>query len=289
MIAPLMQDLATTKEERPSDLALSRAVASGDTEAFDLLVGPHRDFFFRLARSRVIDGDAAEDVVQDALLVLLRQLRRGKEVYCVSTWVTGIIKRWCLRYQIDPVAGAQKQTYDSRRALRIDRMKPETSSAVATQPAALSDDPQAADREARMKLHDTLATARELLTKHERRIFFRWLQYVPQSTRNDGAVSWVDVAEDLGVTKPQVSAALRYAQWKLRDRAGVNPTPHEIVAEVAAWRSMHGLDWKTTARRLGTKRQTLLKWRQGFSQPTDPEALRRKMQETPHGAAEVTA
>lgn len=75
----------------PGDDALLRALQAGDERTFRELVKRWSGMMLRLALSHVRNRDAAEDVVQDAWLTVLRSLDRFERRSALRTWVLGIV------------------------------------------------------------------------------------------------------------------------------------------------------------------------------------------------------
>ena len=73
------------------DETLLRALRGGDERIFRELVGRWSGVMLRLALSHVGSRDAAEDVVQDAWLTVLRSLDRFERRSALRTWVLGIV------------------------------------------------------------------------------------------------------------------------------------------------------------------------------------------------------
>jgi RNA polymerase sigma-70 factor (ECF subfamily) len=84
-------DLATPDSAGTDDRDLVAALRRGDQDAFAALVDRHYPAMVRLARSYVADRDAAEDVVQDAWLGLLRGLDGFAGRASLKTWLFGIL------------------------------------------------------------------------------------------------------------------------------------------------------------------------------------------------------
>jgi len=83
------------------EMELVRRAQSGDPEAFGGLVQAHWTRLVRLSRSMVGD-EAAEDVVQESLLVCWRKLPRLAKPEAFGAWVTRIVFRRCLRLRRRP-------------------------------------------------------------------------------------------------------------------------------------------------------------------------------------------
>jgi RNA polymerase sigma factor (sigma-70 family) len=74
------------------DLAIS-----GDGSAFDRLVDGYRDMAFGYAKSLTGDREAAEDGVQEALVIAHRNLGRLADSEAFVAWLRGIVRHRCLR------------------------------------------------------------------------------------------------------------------------------------------------------------------------------------------------
>jgi RNA polymerase sigma-70 factor (ECF subfamily) len=75
-------------EETDPDLA---ALRSGDEAAFGDLLRRHHGWMLRLAASYVRDPGAAEDVVQEAWLTVIKSLDRFEGRSAFKTWIFGIV------------------------------------------------------------------------------------------------------------------------------------------------------------------------------------------------------
>lgn len=80
-----------------ADLALARAVASGDQLAFKTLMRRHNQRLFRTARSILRDEREAEEVVQDAYLLAYRGMRHFRGEARLSTWLIRIVANRAMR------------------------------------------------------------------------------------------------------------------------------------------------------------------------------------------------
>jgi RNA polymerase sigma-70 factor (ECF subfamily) len=78
------------------ELELVRRAQTGDPEAFGGLVRDHWSRLVRLSRS-MVGEEAAEDVVQEGLLICWRKLPRLSRPEAFGAWVTRIVFRRCLR------------------------------------------------------------------------------------------------------------------------------------------------------------------------------------------------
>jgi len=75
---------------RRQDLALARAAALGDREAFEQVVRLHGPAMLRYARRVLHDPGDAEEAVQDALVAAWRSLERYRGDSALRTWLLGL-------------------------------------------------------------------------------------------------------------------------------------------------------------------------------------------------------
>lgn len=75
---------------READLALARAAALGDREAFEEVVRLHGPGMLRYARRVLSDPGDAEEAVQDAFVAAWRSLERYRGDSALRTWLLGL-------------------------------------------------------------------------------------------------------------------------------------------------------------------------------------------------------
>lgn len=79
-------------ESAPSpDLRLAERVASGDRQAFRILMRRFHGLLYRTARSIVTDDAEAEDVLQNAYLLAYRKISEFRGDAKLSTWLVRIV------------------------------------------------------------------------------------------------------------------------------------------------------------------------------------------------------
>jgi RNA polymerase sigma-70 factor (ECF subfamily) len=88
--------VAAVSVEEPTDIDLLRAHASGDPEAFGLLVRRHRDRLWAVALRTLGDREEAADALQDALISAFRAAARFRGDSAVTTWLHRIVVNACL-------------------------------------------------------------------------------------------------------------------------------------------------------------------------------------------------
>lgn len=74
-----------------SDADLSRRIAGGDVRAFEQLMRKHNRTLYRTARSILKDDAEAEDALQEAYLLVFRNIDRYRGESSLSTWLTRIV------------------------------------------------------------------------------------------------------------------------------------------------------------------------------------------------------
>ncbi len=85
----------------PRDGEVVRRVLAGDTDAYATLVGRYQEGLFRYARGMGISPDAAEDLVQDALVRAYRYLANCEDPERFEVWAFRILRNGALDYLKD--------------------------------------------------------------------------------------------------------------------------------------------------------------------------------------------
>ncbi|MBX6362544.1 MAG: RNA polymerase sigma factor [Gemmatimonadetes bacterium] len=80
----------------PSDAALVARVVAGERESDAALVRRYQTPLYRFARGMGLDGDAAQDAVQDALVTAYTRLRECREPDRFRVWLFRILRNRCL-------------------------------------------------------------------------------------------------------------------------------------------------------------------------------------------------
>ena len=89
-----MQDIEAPESQRQSDQALIQRTAAGDREAFATLYQRHQGAVYRFARLMTGSAPAAEDVVQEVFLALMKDAARydaGRAA--LTTYLFGMARR----------------------------------------------------------------------------------------------------------------------------------------------------------------------------------------------------
>jgi RNA polymerase sigma-70 factor, ECF subfamily len=89
-----MQDVEDTSGPKESDQALVERTAAGDREAFATLYRRHQGAIYRFARLMTGSPPAAEDIVQEVFLVLMKDAARYEaQRAALTTYLFGIARR----------------------------------------------------------------------------------------------------------------------------------------------------------------------------------------------------
>jgi RNA polymerase sigma-70 factor, ECF subfamily len=82
--------------EEPDDRALLLAHVAGDTAAFGILFGRHRDRLWAIALRTTGDREEAADALQDAMVAAFRRADSFRGDSAVTTWLHRIVVNSCL-------------------------------------------------------------------------------------------------------------------------------------------------------------------------------------------------
>ena len=74
-----------------SDLTLVRLTLRGDSRAYDALIARHRKLLYAIAYAELLDDDAADDVVQDALVRAYERLDQLRAPDLFSSWIARVV------------------------------------------------------------------------------------------------------------------------------------------------------------------------------------------------------
>ena len=85
------QTVLEPAREGLSDAEIARRVASGDEDAFRVMMRRHNQKLYRAARSVLRDDAEAEDAVQEAYLLAYRAMGSFRGDAKLSTWLTRIV------------------------------------------------------------------------------------------------------------------------------------------------------------------------------------------------------
>lgn len=193
-------------DEGATDLELLERYRRGDPRAMDLLVERHAGAVYAFARRMVGDGAAADDLVQEVWLKVLRGTAGFDGRSRFTTWLFAVTRNACLDH-------ARRR----RRAPVVEEVG-EPAGPDARGVEALADpSPPVIDRVARRELSGMLEQAVAALPLEQREVFL---------LREQTDMSFHEISAALGVPRDTVKSRMRYALGHvrrfLRDRLGVD-------------------------------------------------------------------
>ena len=83
----------------PSDVELADAIAAGDHDAFRTLMQRYNRRLYRTARSILKEDSEAEDALQNAYILVYREIGKFRGEAKLSTWLTRIVINEALSYR----------------------------------------------------------------------------------------------------------------------------------------------------------------------------------------------
>jgi len=183
-----------------SDEALMSAYRAGDVRAFERLLARHEKPIWNFLRRSVRDVAAAEDLLQEVFLRVVKSADEWKGTAKVSTWLYTIARNLCVDH-------ARRAVH--RKAASLDSpahgADPEATATLhdrlpSTDAPA---DAQVADREARIRIDRAIAA----LPDEQREVFLM---------REVMEMPFAEIAAAVGTSEPTVKSRMRYALEKLR-------------------------------------------------------------------------
>ena len=96
--------------ERLGDRVLAAAAASGDSDAFEVLVRRHGAALYRYTRRMLADPDAVDDIIQDTFIAAWRRIGAFRGDASLRTWLFAI----CARKVVDSRRVKTAQPIDDR-------------------------------------------------------------------------------------------------------------------------------------------------------------------------------
>jgi RNA polymerase sigma-70 factor, ECF subfamily len=183
-----------------TDEALMAAYRRGDVNAFSALVARHEKPLWNFIRRFVNDGAAAEDLLQEALLRVVRGAAEWQPSAKFSTWLYTIARNLCTDH-------ARRMSH--RKAASLD---------VSAAPDGDGSGPRridrvvGADRGGEAALHDRQVAARieaavAALPPEQREVFLM---------REVMDMPFAEIAAAVGASEPTVKSRMRYALGRLR-------------------------------------------------------------------------
>lgn len=171
----------------PSDEALYERLLAGDMKAFDALYDRYERPLFGFIRRYVADAAQAEEVFHEAFLAVLRERRKSHAMESFRPWLYRVTRNLCLN------------------RLRAEGRAARALAALANQPAAASDGPEAAL--VRAQAEDALRRAVARLPDHLGEL------YAMRAT----GMSYEHLADVLGVPVGTVKSRMNTMLKRLRE------------------------------------------------------------------------
>jgi RNA polymerase sigma-70 factor (ECF subfamily) len=189
-----------------NELTLVAQVLEGNAEAFEALVRPHMGLFLAGIRKILRDSDDAQDVLQEALLTIHRELRRFLGLSRFSTWAYRI----CIN---ESLMSLRKRTRQREDVLE------ESSLALGFMDLSL-------ERNLMLKSEadhfwKVLGEGLACLSQTQRAVFI---------LRDVLEVETEEAAQRLGISRSMVRQRLHRARIVLRHLLGPDPTRHMASA-----------------------------------------------------------
>ena len=183
-----------------TDEELMSAYQAGDMRAFERLVARHEKPVWNFLRRFTRDAAAAEDLLQEVFLRVVKSAGEWKRNAKLTTWLYAIARNLCIdqsrravHRQASSLDGPVKAGADSTETLH-DRIP-------ATQSGA---DQQLSDRQAAARIDAAIAG----LPDEQREVFLM---------REVMEMSFAEIAAVVGASEPTVKSRMRYALGKLRE------------------------------------------------------------------------
>ena len=176
------------------------AYQAGDVRAFELLVARHEKPVWNFLRRFTRDATAAEDLLQEVFLRVVKSAADWKRTAKFSTWVYAIARNLCVD-QARRAVHRQASSLDG--PLRADADSTETLHDRLPAPQSLADQ-RLADRQAATRIDAAIAE----LPDEQREVFLM---------REVMEMSFAEIAAVVGASEPTVKSRMRYALGKLRE------------------------------------------------------------------------
>jgi RNA polymerase sigma-70 factor (ECF subfamily) len=175
------------------------AYQAGDLRAFERLLARHERPIWNFIRRFTSDGAAAEDLLQEVFLRVVKSAGEWRRTAKFSTWVYAIARNLCVD-QSRRAVHRQASSLDG--PLRADPESTETLHDRLAAPQQLAD-AQASDRQAADRIDAAIAA----LPEDQREVFL---------LREVMELPFAEIAAVVGVSEPTVKSRMRYALEKLR-------------------------------------------------------------------------
>ena len=176
------------------------AYQAGDVRAFERLLARHERPVWSFLRRFTRDAAAAEDLLQEVFLRVVKSAGEWKQTAKFSTWVYAIARNLCVD-QSRRAVHRQTTSLDGPAHAGADATETLHDRIGASQPLA---DAQAADRQTAARIDAAIAT----LPDDQREVFLM---------REAMDMSFAEIAAVVGASEPTVKSRMRYALGKLRE------------------------------------------------------------------------
>ena len=176
------------------------AYQAGDVRAFELLVARHEKPVWNFLRRFTRDATAAEDLLQEVFLRVVKSAADWKRTAKFTTWVYAIARNLCVD-QSRRAVHRQASSLDG--PLRTDSDSTETLHDRIPAPQSLADQ-RLSDRQAGARIDAAIAQ----LPEEQREVFLM---------REVMEMSFAEIAAVVGASEPTVKSRMRYALERLQE------------------------------------------------------------------------
>jgi RNA polymerase sigma-70 factor (ECF subfamily) len=183
-----------------SDEVLMAAYQAGDARAFERLLSRHERPVWNFVRRFSSDAAAAEDLVQEVFLRVVKSAREWQRSAKFSTWVYAIARNLCID-QARRAVHRQTSSLDGPAWAGAEASETLHDRVAAPAPGA---DAQAAGRQAAGRIDAAVAD----LPPEQREVFLM---------REVMDLPFAEIALVVGASEPTVKSRMRYALLKLRE------------------------------------------------------------------------
>jgi RNA polymerase sigma-70 factor (ECF subfamily) len=135
-------DANISKGQGDTELELAKRISTGDNSAFEELMRRYNRTLYRTARSILKDNDEAEDVLQDAYLLIYRGIGKFRGESSLVTWLTRIVINEAIARTrktartaqiIDFGIGGEDKIHSSEEAMDVDKTEQPDHAAMRSQ------------------------------------------------------------------------------------------------------------------------------------------------------------
>jgi len=124
---------STVSESTLTDEEVAARVLAGEKELYEIIIRRHNQRLFRISRAYVVDGNEAEDVVQQAYINAYEHLSSFKGRARFSTWLTRIVineamkrtRRMSRSVSLEAGTASRGEEYDQHQVQSPNKENPE--------------------------------------------------------------------------------------------------------------------------------------------------------------------